>query len=150
MTVADRMAVFMEGRIAQLGTPDDVFQRPATIDVAAFLGSPPMNLLEAQIEGHEISFGGQRLHFDRDLGVARAAVAGIRPSALKFGDAGLAGRVDLIEQLGEATIVNVLVGDKAVRVRSERRPPVSEGQDVKLSFEPRDLHLFDASTRSRV
>ena len=150
MTIADRMAVFMEGCIAQVGTPDEVFQHPATIDVAAFLGSPPMNLLEARIEGSDISFAGQRVDLGRDLGAARAAVVGVRPSALTFGDTGLACRVDLIEQLGEATIVSVLVGDKTVRARSERRPPVSEGQEVRLSFKPADLHLFDASTRMRV
>ena len=47
MTLADRIAVFMDGRIVQVGTPDDIFERPASTSVAAFIGSPPMNLLQA-------------------------------------------------------------------------------------------------------
>jgi ABC-type sugar transport system ATPase subunit len=150
MTVADRMAVFMEGRIAQVGTPDDVFQRPATLDVASFLGSPPMNLLDARVEGNEIELGGARLQLPRNFATARSAIAGIRPSALNFGDKGIAGHVDLIEPLGEATIISVFVGEKLVRVRSDRRPPVHEDQEVRLSFAPDELHLFDPSTGKRM
>jgi ABC-type sugar transport system ATPase subunit len=150
MTMADRMAVFMEGRIAQVGTPDEVFQQPATLDVATFLGSPPMNLLDARVAGSDIELGGTRLQLPRSLGEARSLVAGVRPSALAFGDAGIAGRVDLIEQLGEATIVSVLVGDRIVRVRSDRRPPVREDQEVRLSFAADELHLFDPTTGMRV
>jgi ABC-type sugar transport system ATPase subunit len=150
MTVADRMAVFMEGRIAQVGTPDEVFQRPATLEVAAFLGSPPMNLLEARVEGNEIELGGTCLQLPRSFGDARRVIAGLRPSALTFGDAGIAGRVDLIEQLGEATIVSVLVGDRLVRVRADRRPPVHEGEEVRVAFAVDELHLFDPATNKRV
>ena len=58
MTIADRMAVFMEGRIVQVGTPDEVFARPATSAVAAFIGSPPMNLLRARIEAAQLHVAG--------------------------------------------------------------------------------------------
>src|SRR5262245_40657207 len=140
----------MEGRKAQVDTPDEVFQQPATLDVATFLGSPPMNLLDARVAGNKIELGGARSHLPRIIREAGSVVAGVRPSALAFGDAGIAGRVALIEQLGEATIISVLVGDKNVRVRSDRRPPVQEDQQVWLSFAPDGLRLFDLCTGKRI
>ena len=57
MTIADRMAVFMEGRIVQVGTPHEIFRKPATATVAAFIGTPPMNLLPAVLEGGQVRVG---------------------------------------------------------------------------------------------
>src|SRR6187431_3393882 len=61
MTLADRIAVFMDGRIAQVGTPREVFSRPQTLDVAGFIGTPPMNLMAARWEGDAFVFGDARL-----------------------------------------------------------------------------------------
>ena len=85
MTVADRMAVFMDGRIVQIGTPKDIFLHPADVTVAGFIGTPPMNLLLATVEqekGHQVARVGQWL-FPLPEGVqASEIVVGVRPEHL--------------------------------------------------------------------
>jgi multiple sugar transport system ATP-binding protein/inositol-phosphate transport system ATP-binding protein len=149
MTIADRMAIFMEGRIAQVGTPDEVFQRPASIDVAAFLGSPPMNLLGGEARGRELHVAGRSWRTETDLG-QRPVVAGFRPTALRLGNEGLAGRVDLIEHLGDSTIVTVAVGSSLVRISAGDRPPVREGDSVQVDCAPADIHVFDKASGLRI
>jgi ABC-type sugar transport system ATPase subunit len=150
MSIADRLAVFMDGRLAQIGTPDAVYARPGSVEVASFLGSPPMNLLDAQLAGNELRIG------DRIWSVAIATrqngpvVAGIRPSALRFAETGIAGRIDLIEQLGDATIITVVVGNSSLRVRASSRPPLREGADVRVDCDAADIHLFDKASGHRL
>jgi ABC-type sugar transport system ATPase subunit len=150
MSIADRLAVFMEGRLAQIGTPDAVYARPGSVEVASFLGSPPMNLLDAQLAGNELRIA------DRIWSVAIATrqsgpvVAGIRPSALRFAETGIAGRLDLIEQLGDTTIITVMVGNSSLRVRASSRPPLPEGADVRVDCDAADIHLFNEASGHRL
>jgi ABC-type sugar transport system ATPase subunit len=150
MTIADRMAIFMEGRIAQIGTPEEVYARPASVDVAAFIGSPPMNLLPAQIGGSSVVVARTEIALGRDLGPPRSAILGVRPGALRLGAEGVPARVYLVEHLGDSTIVNLQVEDVLVKLRTDRPPPLSEGQGVRLSFDPADAHLFDEATGRRI
>jgi multiple sugar transport system ATP-binding protein len=150
MTIADRMAIFMEGRIAQLGTPEEVYARPASVDVAAFIGSPPMNLLPARVGGSTVVVAQTAIALPRDLGPVRSAILGIRPGALRFGAEGVPARVYLVEHLGDSTIVNLLVGDVLVKLRTDRPPRLSEGENVRLTFAPEDIHLFDEASGLRL
>jgi multiple sugar transport system ATP-binding protein len=150
MTIADRMAIFMEGRIAQIGTPEEVYARPASVDVAAFIGSPPMNLLPARIGGSLVVVAQTEIALGRDLGPSRSAILGVRPGALRLGAEGVPARVYLVEHLGDSTIVNLHVDDVLVKLRTDRPPPLSEGQEVRLSFDPADAHLFDEATGRRI
>ena len=84
MTIADRVAVFMEGRIVQIGRPQDIFARPATAIVAGFIGSPPMNLLPAEIRAGMLHVAGVDLRIDRALGPDAAVTLGVRPAALRI------------------------------------------------------------------
>jgi len=149
MTIADRMAVFMEGRIEQVGTPEEAFAQPRTLEVAAFLGSPPMNFFPARIEGRSARAAGTTIALSRDYG-ARDAVLGIRPGAIRLEQSGIPARVDLVEQLGESAIADLRVGDALVRARVDRRQRVREGDSVHLAFSAEDIHLFDAQTRQRL
>jgi multiple sugar transport system ATP-binding protein len=150
MTIADRMAVFMEGRIEQVGTPEEVFAHPKTLDVAAFLGSPPMNFFPARIEGRTAHAAGQAIPLSHDYGSMPDAVLGIRPGAIRLESSGIPARVYLVEQLGESAIADLHVGDTLVRARIGRRQRLREGDTVHLTFSPDDIHLFDASTRQRL
>ena len=150
MTIADRMAIFMEGRIAQIGTPNEVYARPASVDVAAFIGSPPMNLLPAQIGGSKVVVAQTEITLGRDLGPSRPAILGVRPGALRFGSEGLPARVYLVEHLGDSTIVNLQVEDVLVKLRTDKPPRLAEGESVHLSFDPEDAHLFDEKTGLRL
>ncbi len=152
MTIADRMAVFMEGRIAQVGTPAEVFERPATTAVAAFIGSPPMNLLPARIERGLVHVAGITLEAPSSA-TSGEIVLGVRPGALRIAHAGIPARVELVENLGDTAIVDCTVADAApimpIKWRIDGSPNVREGDVIHLTAAPEALHVFDATTGQR-
>jgi multiple sugar transport system ATP-binding protein len=141
----------MDGQIIQVGTPKDIYLRPATVAVAAFIGTPPMNLLPA-----ELVDGKARLHgatFDTGIeGLAgtRKITLGVRPGDLRIAPDGIPARVDLIEDLGDSVIVNLNVGEQRVKIRTEPDHVPSEGQSVFLAFQPRASHIFDGESGVRL
>ena len=147
MTIADRLAVFMDGRIVQVGTPADVFARPATVAVAGFLGNPAMNLLRAHMAQGNVIVGGVAVGPAPGDG---PVVVGIRPGAVRLAQDGVPAHVYLVEDLGESVIVDLQVGDAIVKMRCERRPAAREGDEVRLALDPRALHLFDAADGTRL
>ncbi len=149
MTMADRIAVFMEGRIVQVGTPHDIFERPASTSVATFIGSPPMNLLEGEVRNGKLAVAGAEFAFVRPLGAEGLVTVGLRPGALEIADRGIPGRVYLVEDLGEHSIVDVQVEQHLVKVRMQHRPELREGDTVRLGFEESALHLFDRASGLR-
>ena len=149
MTIADRMAVFREGEIMQTGTPETVFGAPDTLDVAAFIGSPPMNLLPARIEAGAAVFPGWRLALGEGAPPGEV-VAGVRPGRVRLADEGLPGRLLLSENLGEAMLLNVEVEGALVKVRLPEVRRLAEGAAVRLAFDPDDVLLFDPQTRRRI
>ncbi len=150
MTVADRMAVFMDGRIVQVGTPKGIFLQPANVTVAAFIGTPPMNLLAAQLEGGRVSLHGASLPVPGHPDERRAVTLGIRPADLHITDEGIPARVEFVEDLGDNVIINFDVQGQRIKSRRDRAPAVAEGEQVRLSFEPAAAHLFDGATGARL
>ena len=151
MTIADRMAVFMEGRIVQVGTPKEIFHAPATATVAAFIGTPPMNLLPAVLSDSQVQVGDARMPVASRAGSApRDVMLGVRPGDLRTGAHGIPGRVDFIEDFGDSTIVDLDVGGRRVKMRAGERPGVAEGESVFLSFDRAAAHLFDGGTGLRL
>jgi ABC-type sugar transport system ATPase subunit len=150
MTMADRMAVFMEGRVVQVGTPREIFQRPANVAVAGFIGTPPMNLLTAALAGGMVTLAGVSLPV-AGYGDARGEVMlGVRPGDLRVAADGIPARVDFIEDFGDSTVVNLLVGEQRVKVKADSAPQVSEGQQVRLGFAPSAAHLYDRQSGLRL
>jgi multiple sugar transport system ATP-binding protein len=149
MTIADRLAVFMDGRIVQVGTPDEVFARPANVAVAGFIGSPPMNLLQAHVVSGALVVDGTQLPLSSPPGADGAVTIGVRPAAIRLAAQGLPARVELVENLGDTTIVDLAVGDRMLKMRTEGRPDVREGASVHVQFAPGSEHLFDAATGDR-
>ena len=149
MTIADRIAVFMEGRIEQIGTPDEVFGRPATTPVADFIGSPPMNLLPAQVRAGMLEVAGTTWSLDGNHGPDGAITLGVRPSALRFADTGIPARVYLVEDLGDSTIVNLEIGERIVKMRAGDSVRVREGDQVHIAFSRDAIHLFDTASGRR-
>ena len=150
MTLADRIAAFMDGRIVQVGTPRQIFSKPATVAVAGFIGTPPMNLMPGEWEGHAISVAGSTLAVAAEAAAARRVVVGIRPGDLRLAEGGIAAVVDRIEDLGDSTVVSLVVGTLQARLKTERVPAVAEGDTVFLGFAPEDAHLFDAGSGQRL
>lgn len=150
MTLADRIAVFIDGRIVQIGTPREVFARPQTLDVAGFIGTPPMNLLPALWDGDSAVVDGHRLPLGEISPAPRPIVLGIRPNDLRFADVGLPVRVERVEDLGDNSIVSLSAGERLLKLKSDRLPAVREGDDVRVAFSPAAAHRFDRQTGLRL
>lgn len=150
MTIADRLAVFMDGRIVQIGTPAQVFASPSTVSVAGFIGSPPMNLLQGRVAGGVVHIGDTELPGVQSASPDGPVIVGVRPSAVRLRDAGLPARIELVEDLGDAAIVDLAMGETIVKMRTDRRPVAQEGDAVHIAFERSAVHLFDAASGERV
>ncbi|MCC2689063.1 MAG: transporter ATP-binding protein [Rhizobiaceae bacterium] len=151
MTIADRMAVFLDGEIVQVGTPDDVFNRPDNLAVAAFIGSPPMNLLPGRFEDGAVILAGERIALThRSERAAGDVVAGIRPSHIRVAETGVPARVVLSENLGETMLVNAEIEGRPVKVRLPEVRRIGDGETVRLVFEPNHIHLFDPQSKRRI
>ena len=151
MTIADRMAIFREGEIIQIGTPDEVFNAPNTMDVAAFIGSPPMNLLAARHEDGRLSIAGQALDLTPPPGFAgQEIVIGIRPSHVRPAEGGLPGRLLLSENLGESMLLNVDLDGQIVKLRIPEIRSFAENETIPLTFDPGSIHFFDPQSRQRL
>jgi multiple sugar transport system ATP-binding protein len=149
MTIADRVAVFMEGRIVQVGPPRDIFARPASAVVAGFIGSPPMNLLPAELRNGVLHVAGAELRPERPLGRDGAVTIGVRPAALRIAATGLPARVYLVEDLGDTTIVDLDVAGQVIKLRTEQRPNVREGDQVHVAMPADALHVFERDGGAR-
>jgi multiple sugar transport system ATP-binding protein len=151
MTIADRMAVFMEGRVVQVGTPHEIFRKPASATVAAFIGTPPMNLLPAVLEGGQVRIGDTTLPVHASTGAGpRDVTLGVRPGDLRIGNSGIRARVEFVEDFGDSSIVNLEAAGQRVKLRAGELPDVREGTEVLLSFDPQAAHLFDRATGQRI
>ncbi|MCV6823914.1 MULTISPECIES: ABC transporter ATP-binding protein [Halocynthiibacter] len=146
MTLADRIVVLDGGYIAQVGTPRELYENPANLFVAQFIGSPKMNVMPCEVSGKSYTIGGTGGGaYDR----AGAAVqVGCRPEHISFTKAGegtLDGTVDVLEYLGADTFVIVDGGASGqITVRVEGDTKVKSGDRVGLEFDPKRLHFFDA------
>lgn len=153
MTMADRIAVFMDGNIVQVGTPEEVFNTPTTIDVAAFIGNPPMNLLPGCVDGDHLVIDGYDVHLpDMPSEINGEVVVGIRPGHLQInnGEEGIRSSVLLSENLGESMLLNLNIGTDLVKLRLPYISQFQEGETLHLSFDPGYVHLFDPGTRRRI
>ena len=157
MTMADKIVLMHAGQIVQIGTPDEVYERPNSKYVADFIGSPSMNFIEGTIEA-----GGGNPRFVAEgvsIGLSpetrarqgQRVIMGVRPNDLRISDAGeIKGEVVLSETTGADVQIHLRVaGYDAVAVvpRDERRPA---GALINLSVLPGKVHLFDAITELRV
>jgi ABC-type sugar transport system ATPase subunit len=150
MTLADRMAIFMEGEIQQVGRPAEIFARPNSVDVAAFIGNPPMNLLPARYADGFVLVGEHRLKTSIDLSGERDVVVGIRPGAVRIAPGGMPAVVELIEDLGDTAVLDLAFAGHSIRARvGEGRVP-REGETISIQTRPEDIHVFDATSRRRL
>ena len=147
MTIADRVAVFIEGRIVQVGKPQEIFAKPASAIVAGFIGNPPMNLLPAEVRAGSLRVGGVDLHLNRPLGAEGPVTLGVRPAALRIAPTGLPARVYLLEDLGDTTIIDLEVAGQIVKLRTEQSLNGREGDGVHVAFAT--FHLFERDSGAR-
>ncbi|MDB5586613.1 MAG: sugar transporter, ATP-binding protein [Devosia sp.] len=161
LTLGTKVAVMKDGVIQQLADPETIYERPANMFVASFIGSPTMNFLKGTLESPG---GSLQLRYDggtlalpdltQDVAgfVGRTVVAGIRPETLHAGPgaATLTGAVDIIEPTGPDTMVIVNVGGQLITARlGPKARPVS-GQPLTLAVDSAAINLFDPDTGNRI
>jgi sn-glycerol 3-phosphate transport system ATP-binding protein len=147
MTMADTLLVLNKGRVEQMGAPLDVYRRPASTFVASFIGSPPMNLVPARIEGGAVRLGGTTLA----TGVQRPAgevTLGFRPEDLVPGAGGLEVAVTYVEELGASRLIH---GSRdGVSILAVAPPDMPLGETASFGIRPDLLHFFDPASGVRI
>jgi len=155
MTLGQRLIVMNAGRAEQIGTPAEVYGRPASTFVAGFIGSPPMNLLRGRLDAD-----GRR--FDAGAGAllalpgawpqlaGRECVLGVRPEHLLPGRPGLTLPVEMVEVLGADLLVHGQIGAQPLVLRAPAGTSVAAGDRLELGFAAEALHWFDAQTTLRL
>jgi len=146
MTLADRIVVLSAGKIAQVGTPRELYNNPADLFVAQFIGSPKMNVMPCRSADGQFSLEGGRGGKMEKSGAA--AHLGIRPEHIGLGAAGTGhcdGVVEVVEYLGADIFVFINCGPLGViNMRMSGTENYEVGQSVGLAFQPEHLHFFDA------
>ncbi len=137
MTLAQRMMVMNAGVMEQFGTPEEVYNRPASTFVASFIGSPPMNLLKTAP--------------DSKAGQIVGTILGIRPEHLDIGTSGWPLKVEAIELLGAERLVYALLNDERIIIRiDENQPSPALGSTIFVMPRADKVHHFDAVTGKRI
>jgi multiple sugar transport system ATP-binding protein len=152
MTLAHRVAVLSEGRLMQLGTPADVYNDPANLFVAEFIGAPPMNLLRGRLDGGGFRRDGATLPV-ANQGSATEAVLGVRAEDCTIGEPGngeLAAQIYSSELMGDHTLVTCRIGPDFVTAKAAKGQDWAIGSRVGLGLDPAHVFLFDAETGARI
>ncbi|RLG87835.1 MAG: sugar ABC transporter ATP-binding protein [Thermoprotei archaeon] len=158
MTMADRIAVMNRGRIMQVGTPDDLYNKPVNTFVAGFIGSPPMNLFEADLKtiGNEVyieaAFGKLKITHEalRNVLMEKAGtsrvIVGIRPEDIIVGNGDLEGEIYAIEPLGRELLIDIRVGDQLIRALTSPSFRGIAGERIRFTFNYDKIHIFRKDT----
>jgi multiple sugar transport system ATP-binding protein len=161
MTLGDRVVIMRDGRVQQIGTPLQVYGKPANKFVAGFIGAPAMNFIDVTVQSEAgstaVEAAGLKLTVSAaDAGTlaaynGRRVIMGVRPEHLALGDGApgtsLDARVEVVEQLGSEILLETKVGSHGVtvaRVPAETR--IARGDQVRLSAQLGRLHFFDPET----
>ncbi|ROU00165.1 ABC transporter ATP-binding protein [Histidinibacterium lentulum] len=158
MTMADRIVVMNGGRVVQVGSPLELYDRPSDIFVAGFIGSPSMNFVPARIEGDAavVENGGPGARFPLGAMASRLPGAvkvtlGIRPEHLSLGSSSLPTlrtRVEVVEPTGAETLLSTRLGGVEVVAVVRDRVAPGIGEEIDLFIEPSKLHFFDSEGRA--
>ncbi len=155
MTMADKIAVLNTGRIEQIGTPSEIYHKPASIFVASFMGAPPMNILDGKYNGNggvEVADLGQ-LTIDHALKTTGKVQVGIRPENVEIRTEAsqntVAIKIDFLEELGAGRLLHTMIGSTPFIAHLDNEHPI-DSDNIFAHLPPQALHLFDAETGQRV
>jgi multiple sugar transport system ATP-binding protein len=158
MTMADRIVVMHDGRVEQIGTPLDLYDRPGNLFVAQFIGSPAMNVIEGTVRqangARKVEANGGVLW---PLGSAggsdgQAVSYGVRPEHLRVtaSNDGVPAEIIVVEPTGAETELLVQAGEAQLTLVTHGRPQVNPGDRIGLAVEPGAVHLFDQKSGQRI
>jgi ABC-type sugar transport system ATPase subunit len=156
MTMADRIVILDQGRIAQVGSPMELYDWPTSEFVAGFIGSPKMNFFRVAEKGRNAGKLSLTTQTGETIDVAATPATdapvttlGLRPEHLVLSaDGPIPGKVLAIEQLGSETLIHVENSASTIVVKAGRDSAIQIGETVRLSFDPRHAHLFAADATS--
>jgi multiple sugar transport system ATP-binding protein len=147
MTMGHRITVLRAGAIQQVGTPKEVYEQPANVFVAQFIGTPPMNLLPATVS--EKMLRTSSFAIPSTLAEGTRVIAGIRPEHLSRGNQ-LHATVDVVEPIGHESVVYMTAeGDKLVAIFDPHETP-TVGETIGLTVDAAKVHVFDAGTERAI
>ncbi len=169
MTMGDRICVMHEGEIMQTAQPLDLYNKPANLFVAGFIGNPPMNFVKGRIERKEgklqfleISDSENAIHVELDPALAHQAepfvgkdlILGIRPENIQLSmdksqvEKPVELDIEMVEPLGNETLLHLTNGTTSLTARATNDSPFKAGQRTKVSFDQKNVHLFDPITEA--
>ena len=149
MTMGDRIAIMNAGILQQVGTPGDIYDHPANLFVAGFIGSPTMNFVPATVSNGTAKASGLEVKLPKPVSAAKGTL-GFRPEAVtdRIVDGGpsMKMKVDVVERLGSDQFLYGQVGSDQVTARVDPRMSVQPGDTVQLGLDTRGLHFFDSES----
>jgi len=149
MTMGHRITVMRDGNIQQVGTPREVYEHPANAFVAQFIGTPPMNLLQATVDGATLRTPSFTLPLRTPLESGRRVIVGIRPEHLSRGD-DIQATVDLVEPIGHESIVYATAGSEKLVAIFDPHDAPHAGDTISLGVDASRIHLFDAESENAI
>ncbi len=143
LTFADKVVVMHDGRVVQMGTPDELFETPEHTFVGYFIGSPGMNLIPAQVEGKTANIGGTNIELGRGYGKLEGNVQiGVRPEYVKLSaKSGLPVNIRRIEDVGRHKIVRAELFGSDINIVAPEGSPVSKDMN-RISFDPARINVY--------
>lgn len=149
MTMADRIVIMKGGHIQQVGTPEEVYHKPANTFVARFIGAPSMNMLSGVTGDGGVKLDtGFTVALAKNVEAGKKVLVGVRPDDLHPVDADtvIEGKVAVREPLGPETLIYVETADGEITAKADGRTPPAVGDVVKLGAALENMHVFDAET----
>ncbi len=159
MTMGDRVAVMKDGVLQQIDSPQNLYDQPANVFVAGFIGSPAMNLCSAYVRDNGIEVGGANIAIPADIlaearnrGLSEVTI-GFRPEDMQLTD-GMAIAVEFVEVLGVDAYVYGTIetahGQQNVVIRTDGRRPPKAGDTIHVNVKDGHVHVFDSNTGARL
>jgi ABC-type sugar transport system ATPase subunit len=150
MTLGEKIVLLNQGEIQQIGTPEEMYNKPSNLFVATFIGTPQINLIEGQLGAGETGFTFTSgticipVEQNNELNdyVKQKITMGIRPESLTPGDGPIKGDIELIEHLGPETLVYIRSGDTSLIVKAPSDFNGAQGEEISLQLESKGIHFF--------
>jgi multiple sugar transport system ATP-binding protein len=155
MTLGEKIVLFDKGIIQQIGTPEEVYEKPSNLFVASFIGTPQINLVKGSIfiDGENMLLNSPELRINLGLReelkhyANQEVIMGIRPESLTPGDGPVKGKLELIEHLGPETLLYVRINDKRLIAKAPSDFQGKMGEEISLTLSDRGIHFFHNGQR---
>ena len=150
MTLADRVVVMNNAKIAQVSSPKEIYNNPSNLFVAGFVGSPPMNFMQGEVKNNK--FSNNYLNEENiKINDNNSIILGIRPEDISVAQEGnIKGEVYSFELTGDSTYVTVKLGDDLIIAKTESDYKTSIGSPISLSLNKNKIYFFDAKSENRI